>query len=328
MGASFLLMQKSFPLFLRQLHLGRKSFKEMDILKTLSEDDFEELKNLGLFKRSSDLAYVTCESCDDPHAVPVKCEGEKPYISCVSDSLPNYLEPSSIRRWELDTFSFLQGMTVKLGIDDQVELLGVDDLWLLGTVVKDHIPHTCFFYHGRNMEVVSEFLSRQRGGSERQIVITSSKGFYDGEGSQEFLTFDAGLLVELRAGSLQFKKKIFEQYLNSLRLVQFDLKSGRLCVGGEPIATIALNTPHYHFAAFLWEKFGEPRSNSEIRRHVSKKRRYNYDREPNQVCYDLKGKIKLLVKGDERKQKMIDEIFTTSPTKDNQNGFMMQNPTL
>jgi hypothetical protein len=244
-------MQKSFPIFLRQLHLSRKSFNEADVLKTLSEDDFEELKNLGLLKRASDLTHVTCESCDDPHPISVKCEGEKPYTACVSDSMPNYLEPSSIRRWELDILGFLQGVTMKLGIDDQVESLEVDDLWLLGTIVKDHTPHTCFFYHGRDMGAVTEFLARQRSGSELQIVITSSKIFPDGNSSQEFLTFDVGLLVELRAGSLQFNKKVFEQYLNALRLVQFDPKSGSLSVGGEPIATIALNTPQYHFAALL-----------------------------------------------------------------------------
>lgn len=318
-------MQKSFPLFLRQLHLNRKSFKESDILKTLSEDDFEELKNLGLLKRASDLTHVTCESCDDPHAVPVRCEDEKLFVCCESDSMPNYLEESVVRRWELDVSSFLQGMMLKFGMENQVESLDEEGLWLLGSVVKDDTPYTCFFYYGRNMEAVAEFLEEQRAGSECQLVITTSKVFHDG--SSDFLTCDVSLLVEFRNGSLQFNKKVFEQYLNSLRLVQFDPQNGNLSVGGEPIAIIPLNTPQFYFADFLWEKFGEPRSNEDIRKHVSQKRRHNYDRESNQVCYDLKSKIKALVKGDDRKQRMIDEIFKTSPTKNNQNGFMMTNPT-
>lgn len=323
-------MQKSFPSFLRQLHLSSKSLKETDVLKTLSGTDFEVLKNLGLLKRASDLTYVTCESCDDPHAIPIKCEGEASYTACVSDSKPNYLEPSSIRRWRVDTRNFLQRMPVKLGMKDQVEPLEVDGLWLIGTIVKDHTPHTCFFYHGRNMEAVTEFLTRQRNGSERQIVLTSSKVFPDGDGGQGFLTFDVGLLVELKAGNLRFNKKIFEQYLNALRLVQFDPNSGSLSVGGEPIVTIALNTPQYYFAVFLWEKFGEPQPNTEIAAHVSKsrKRRQKYDRDSNQVCYDLKSKIKLLAEGNERKQKILDEVFAPAPVKDNQNGFVMRNPNL
>lgn len=320
-------MQKSFPSFFRQLHLSPKSIKETDVLKTLSEGDFEVVKNLGLLKRASDLTHVTCESCDDPHSVPVKCERGNPYTACVSDSTPNYLEPSSIRRWRVDILNFLQRMPMKLGIKDQVEPLDSDDLWLIGTVVKDHTPYTCFFYHGRNMEAVSEFLARQRNGSERQLVITSSNVFADGNGGQGVLTFDVGLLVELKAGTLRFNKKVFEQYLNALRLVQFDPRSGGLSLGGEPILTIALNTPQYHFAAFLWGNFGEPMSNDIIREYISKKRRYNYDRDSNQVCYDLKSKIKALTKDDERKQRLLDTIFVASPTQDNQNGYMMQNPT-
>lgn len=319
-------MQKSLSSLLRQLHLSPKSLKETDILKALSETDFEVLKNLGLLKRASDLTHVTCESCDEPHTVPVKCEGETPYTACVSDSKPSYLEPSSIRRWKVDTLNFLQRMPVKLGIKDQVEPLEVDDLWLIGTIVKDHSLYTCFFYYGRNMEAVAEFLVRQRNGSERQIVITSSKVFSDVDEGQGFLTFDVGLLVELKSGSLRFNKKVFEQYLNALRIVQFDPESGCLSVGGEPIATIALKTPQYHFAAFLWENFSEPKSNDSIREYVSKKRRYNYDRDSSQFCYDLKSKIKALAKDDERKQNLLDSMFVTSPTKDNQNGFMMQNP--
>ncbi len=328
MGASLLLMQKSFPAFLRQLDFNPKSLKETDILKTLSEVDFESLKSLGLLKRASDLTHVTCESCDDPHSIPVKCEGESPYTTCMSDSTPNYLEPSSIRRWSMEILNFLQKMPVKLGIKDQVEPLEVDNLWLIGTVVKDHSPYTCFFYHGRNMEAVAEFLARQRNGSERQIVITGSKVFAAGNDGQGFLTFDVGLLVELKAGGLQFNKKVFEQYLNALRLVQFDPKSGGLSVGGEPIVTIALNTPQYHFTAFLWERFGAPQANTKIAAYVAKKRNQKYDRDPNQVCYDLKNKIKALATGNERKQKILDEIFATSPAEKNENGFMMRNPTM
>jgi len=98
-------------------------------------------------------------------------------------------------------------------------------------------------------------------------------------------------------------------------------------VNGESIVTIPLNTPQYHFAGFLWEKFSEPQANSKIAAYVGKKRNQKYDRDPNQMCYDFKNKIKSVVKGDERKQKIIDEIFVTSSTKDSQNGFMMQNST-
>ncbi len=320
-------MQKSFPLFLRQLYLCREFFKESDVLKSLTQDDFEELKNLGLLKRGSDSTHVICESCDDPHHIPVKCEGEKPYTSCVRDSARNYLEPHEIRTWVLDVRSFLQGMTARLGINEQIELLEIEGLWHLGVRTKDGIPHTCYFYHGKKFEDVSELLGNQRAGTERQIVISSKKGLSTKVGEQGISTLDVGLLVELKEGNLKFNKRIFDQYLNAFRGVQFDLKSGNLSVNGESIVTIAFNTPQYHFAAFLWEKFSEPMSNDKIRQHVSKKRRYNYDRDSNQVCYDLKNKIKALAKDDERKQKLLDTIFVTSPTQGSNNGFMMQNPT-
>lgn len=316
-------MQKSFSSFLQQLHQGRKSFKELSLLKLLPIDDFEELKNLDLLKRASDSKRVLCAGCDEPHPTAVHCEGEKLYTICENDSKTNYLASSDIRRWEFDVVEFLQRMTARIGISGQVEKLDLEGLWHLGAVTKDELC-TCYFYHGDKLEEVAQFLDRQTDGRGCQIVITSKRCFVKEPQKLGVLTFELGFLVELKGGGLKFKKKVFDQYLSSLRLVQFDLKSGRLSFRGEPIVTISLNTAQYYFAAYLWEKFGEPRANVDIRQYISKRRKQN--RGADQMCYDLKSKIKSLAKGDERKQQIIDKIFKPSSAKNNQNGFMMQSP--
>lgn len=328
MGVSTVLMQKSLPLFLRQLHLCRKSFRELDILKVLFEDDFEELKNLGLLKPCSDATHVMCESCDDPHPTSVRYDGKKPYTLCIRDSMPRYLESNEIRKWEFDVRTFLQGMTVKLGINEEIEPLEVDGLWYLGTFTKDDIPHSCYFYHGKKLENATDLIESQQIGFGRQIVITSKKTALAKPKERNVFPLDAGLLAALKAGEVKFNKKVFHQYLNAFRGVQFDVDSGDLRVNGELIVNIPLKTAQYHFAVFLWEDFGKSRANLKIREYVCKKRRYTYDRSPDQFSYDMKNKIRSKVKKDERKYNLLDTIFVPSGTQDNQNGFKMQNPTL
>jgi len=320
-------MQKSFPLFLSQLHTNPDAIKESEILKSLTQDDFEELKSLALLKKGSDSTHTTCESCNDPHPLVIRYDGKNPYAACIKDVLPNTLESSEVRRWEFNVPGFLQWLTAKLGINEQIEALELDGLWHLGILTRDNVLHTCYFYCGRRFEEVANFLKQLRVSYERQILLTSKRCVFTNPKEHGIFPVEVGLLAELKGGSLRFNKKVFDQHLNTLRGVQFDLNSGNLSVNGESIVTIPLNTPQYHFAGFLWEKFSEPQANSKIAAYVGKKRNQKYDRDPNQMCYDFKNKIKSVVKGDERKQKIIDEIFVTSSTKDSQNGFMMQNST-
>ena len=320
-------MQKSFPLFLRQLPLNRKSFRESDILKALTQEDFEELKNLNLLTNSGDATHVICESCDDPHSVPVKYSEGKLYTACVSDSKPNLLNQSAVRRWELNVRGFLQGMTSKFGIDESVEALELDELWHVGTISKDQSYYIFYFYHGKKVDDVVEFLKNKAVGFERHLVMTCKQADVTQPKGSSVLFLDAAILVDLNGGELKFNKKMFQQYLNAFREVQFAPENGNLRVNGELIVTIPLKTTHYYFACCLWNQFGVPIPNSKVKKYVCEKRGRSYDRDTDQFCHDQRSKIKALAKGDERKEKLIASIFGTLPTQDGQNGSVMQNPT-
>lgn len=320
-------MQKSLPLFLSKLHLAQKSFKESDVLELLKVEDFEELKNLSLLKRCSDSKMVICTSCDDPHPIQVHCDGGEPYTCCISDSKPNILNPSKIRKWELCIQNFLQGMTHKFGIQESIEELEVAGLWQMGTITQDQSYCVFYFYHDRNLDEVVEFLKNKAVGFEQRFVITCKQGDVANPKGSSVLFLDAGALVDLKGGELKFNKKLFQQYLNALREVQFDPDNGSLKVNGELIVTIPLKTTHYHFACCLWKQFGEPIANSDVKKYVCEKRGRSYDRDTDQFCHDQRGKIKSLANEEERKEKLIASIFSTSPTKDGQNGSVIQNPT-
>lgn len=320
-------MQKSFPLFLRKLHLAQKSFRESDVLELLKAEDFEELKNLGLLKRCSDSKMVICTSCDEPHPIQVHCDGGDPYTCCISDSRPNILNPSKIRKWELNVQNFLQGMTNKFGIKESIEALEVEGLWHLGTVNKDQSYYVFYFYHGKKVDEVVEFLKSKAVGFEQQFVITCKKGDVANPKGSSVLFLDACVLVDLKGGELKFDKKLFQQHLNAFREAQFEPDCGSLRVNGELIVTIPLKTTHYYFACCLWNQFGVPTANSKVKKYVCEKRGRSYDRDADQFCHDQRSKIKALAKGDERKEKLIASIFGTLPTQDGQNGSVMQNPT-
>ena len=188
-------MQKTFPSFLRQLHLARKSFRESDILKVLSQEDFEELKNLNLLRSSGDTTHIMCESCDDPHSVPVQYRNGKLYAACISDSKPHLVKPTEVRRWELNVQGFLQGMASKFGIDESIEELEVAGLWQMGGFSKDDTHHTCYFFCGRDFSKVVDFLKTQPANFRRYIVITSKQEQAHLNLSQELLLIEVEHLV-------------------------------------------------------------------------------------------------------------------------------------
>jgi len=173
---------------------------------------------------------------------------------------------------------------------------------------------------------VVEFLKNKVVGFERHLVMTCKQADVTQPKGSSVLFLDAAILVDLKGGELKFNKKMFQQYLNAFREVQFAPENGNLRVNGELIVTIPLKTMHYYFACYLWEQFGMPIPSSKMKKYVCEKRGRSYDRDADQFCHDQRGKIKALVKGDERKEKLIASIFVTSPTQDGQNGSVMQNP--
>lgn len=316
-------MQKTFPSFLRQLHLARKSFRESDILKVLSEEDFEELKNLNLLRSSGDATHIMCESCDDPHSVPVRYRNGKLYAACISDSKPRLIEPTEVRRWELNVQGFLQGMASKFGIDGSIEELEVAGLWQMGGFSKDDTHHTCYFFCGRDFSKVVDFLKTQPANFRRYIVITSKQEQAHLSLSQELLLIEVEYLVSLQSGTVKFNKKVFDNHLISgFRSVLFDVKNGDLSVDGQLVASITPSTPEYHFVQALWEDFNVPRSHGGLVRHIYKKTRQEYADTDGKTCHKMKRSIKK----DAKNKEMIDRIFKSTKTENGENGYIMKNP--
>ncbi len=316
-------MQKSFSLFLRQLHLSRNSFRESDILKSLTQDDFEELKNLDLLKRGSDSTHVICESCDDSHAIPVKYDGKKPYAACISDSIPNYLKLSEIRRWKFDVYSFLQGMTVKLGINEEIEALEMDGLWNLGTFTKDDTRHICYFFQGKDFVKALKFIRKQPSNLRRYVVITCKQELNVLAMEHELLLIEVTYLVDLQSGNLKFSKKVFDDHLTSgFRNVNFDATNGDLSANGEVIVSITPSTPEFYFTELLWRKFNSPQSHQGLVNHIYKKTGKEYDDPRDKVCHKMKRKVK---EGAE-KSEIIDQIFKTTKDENGENSYIMKNP--
>ena len=316
-------MQKSFPLFLRQLHLARKSFRESDILKSLTPEDFEELKNLNLLKSSGDATHVICESCNEPHHVPVKYRDGKLYTACVSDSKPNFLNPSAVRRWELNIHSFLQGMTIKFGIDGSIEALEVEGLWQMGGFSKDDTHHICYFFCGKNFTKVMDFIKTQSPDFRRYVVITCKQEESNLNSPHELLLIEVQHLVNLQSGDLKFNKKSFEKHLVSgFRSVLFDEKNGDLTVNGQLVASITPSTPEYHFVQALWGDFNLPRSHGGLVRHIYKKTRQEYADTAGKTCHKMKRNIKK----DAENKEIIDRIFKSTKTENGENGYIMKNP--
>lgn len=262
-------MQQSLPIFLRQLHLWKSSIRELDVLKPLSQDNFEELKNLNLLVQRSDSTHVICPSCDEVHSIPVRCDEKGLYTACSRDVKKNYLQPRQVQNWGFNVELFLQQLALKFEIAEQVTDLLVDGLWLIGDLYEDGVTCTCYFFHGKDFAKVVDFLKAQPVKGHRYVIFTCKQEAIPVGMLQKTLLIEVHKMADLQSGEMKFKKAAFKSHLKSgFRSVFFDTDNGDLRASDQLIVNVQPSSPEYFFVRILWERFNYPVPHDEIQAYI------------------------------------------------------------
>lgn len=314
-------MQKSLPIFLRQLHLWENSMRELDVLKSLSQDHFDELKNLNLLIRCSDSTHVTCTSCDEPHSIAVRCDEVGVYTACVSDSKKNYLEPKKIHNWGFNIELFLQQLALKFGITEQVTDLLVERLWLVGDFYDKGVKYTCYFFHGKDFSKVVDFLKKQSVKGYRYVIFTCKQESISIEIQQRVLLIELSNIADLQSGEMKFKKAVFKNHLVSgFRNVLFDVENGDLTVSSQLVANVQPFTSEYFFIKILWENFNYPVSHDDIQRYSLKELGQTVS---SSTAPDYTKARRAKIKKTAKNEKILQKIIVSSKGTENGNGYKM-----
>jgi len=316
-------MQQSFEHFLRNYHRCSKSVKEGRLLKMLTEDEFEGLKNAGLFAQGGDLREVLCPSCSDGHLMPVKFENGDYFTVCLQEDFDRTpVDAQEVRTWDFNIESFLERMAPKLGMEAQVESLVVEGMLQVGTFSRDNTYHVCYFFYGKNVEKAQEFIKKQPSDFRRYVLFANRQVDLKFEHPHECLVLETEHFTTFNNGKLKFKKKAFEEYLTAgFRNVYFNLKNGDLSVEGKVIVTITPSNPEYHFANSLWTVFNQPRTHQKIGSDIYKGTGKGYADTDSKLCHKMKKKIKEGAK----KPEIIDQIFQTTKDENGENSYIMKN---
>lgn len=313
-----------FPLynFLTQLH-RHSHFTDQELGELLDQKEIKVLKDSELLKRGADEKMILCQSCDDPHLLEVKKDGEEIYSFCSeSDEARNLIDTEILATWVFNVEGFLNNLALGLGIDPNVEKLELEGFWEVGRLSREDTLHTCFYYQGENLEKVLEFIQSRPKEMRRFIVLTNIQHPKQNEATCPLLTLDLKEMIELKRNQIIFSKKHFDQHLiHAFRSVIFEL-NGDLSFEGQVVARITPSTPEYWYTDILYSHFNQPISHEKIKNHICENTNWKYSDIPADLAHKQKNKIK----GDSIKPDLIAKIFDTTKDLEGKNAYIMRNP--
>lgn len=316
-------MQKSISLFIERIHHYQDYFLENQLTNNLEIAEVETLKTLGLLKRGADLKEISCKSCDNSHFLPVRVSDGKMYCFCPhEDTERNYLSSEDVATWNFDVEAFLNQLSLKLGIEANVERMAIQGLWQIGGFSKDGTRHNCFYYQGNNFEEALAFIGKQPSSMRRYVIFTNKQEVSILE-THSLLLIEVKELIGLKNKRLSFNKKLFEEYLiNGFRSVIFTPENGDLIVNGKRIATINPASPEYYFLEILWKYFNEPVAHKRIEKYIYEKTGKEYADSAGKLCHKQKGEIKKA----STEKKVVDQIFQTTTDLNGDHAYVIKNP--
>jgi len=313
-----------FPLsnFLTQLH-RHSYFTNQELGELLDQKEIKVLKDSELLKRGGDERMILCQSCDDPHLLEVKKDGEEIYSFCSeSDEARNLIDPETLATWVFNIEGFLNNLALGLGIDPNVEKLELEGFWEVGRLNREDTLHTCFYYQGKRLEEVLEFMQSRPKEMRRFIVFTTIQHPKRNEATYPLLILDLKEMIELKRNQVTFSKKQFEQHLiHAFRNIIFE-PNGDLLFEGRVIARITPSKPEYWFVDLLYKNFNEPVSHKKIEKYIFLKTRKEYEDTAAKLAHKQKQKMKKnAIEPD-----LIDQIIDDTTDLDRENAYIMRNP--
>lgn len=246
--------------------LERSSSRSLPIFfggKTRQEHqgDFDKLIKKKIIVRSSNLAEVDCELCDEGHQCQIREHKGHLFYICENGAGRKEISDKDAALFEYDDAAFRQLLASELGLKTD------------GNGKKD--AHYVGQYQGQRMKA-DVFYLRTDDDTRHDIfgsgprVLVSNTGI---AGTDEDGIFYCALSDILAPSSSKniFDKSAFEKCVSGAKRVSFDKKNGHLFLDGKRVYTAPLKSIEFYFLSYLWDNWEKQLPYGDIHRFVRDK---------------------------------------------------------
>lgn len=274
-------------------------------------DDFSKLLKKSVLKRAANLSEIECSRCHSEQLWQIRDEkGDIFYIcqeGCGKVPLTN---EEVIIIYEHDNDAFLKLLADEFGLKangdafSEVSEYAHDTLFCIGNYEDKKVKAAVYYLRTDAAHEPASVFDHLGNGTRVLITNTIKPAMLWGKEG----TLYCVLAETLAAPSSKqvFDKAKFAKCIEGVRRVRFDKRNGHLLLDNKRIYTAALNSPHYYFLLFLWDKWMEQVVYQDIHRFVREEMEKDVVDTPQKFCQKMKSEIK-------QKCKVIDDIIT-NPT--------------
>lgn len=245
-------MKKLLNLLLQQypLVISHTSLEEI-----MNENELNKLLKLGVLKENKQITSIACSNCGNSNDV-LFDRDDKPYCVCSCENGGKVsLDEKDIKRYELQVEKLLNNM---LGNKSKDFHLKEEKLWSIGERTIQNQKFTVYFYLGANEDIL-DLLNNV----SPYVII-----FYFGKNTIKDNSVFFISTLDILENGMTINFELIEDYtLSNIRFIEFT-KEGRILLYKKEIANVAYPSPQYFFFEYLYNNFGEWKTNDEIYRHV------------------------------------------------------------
>lgn len=302
-------MKKLFILLLRQYPL---IISNSSLYELLNQSDTKILFNLGILKETHSVATLPCSECGYGNDI-LFDENNRPYYICSCENGGRVLlHESDIKRYEVKVENLINLLLNKE--EDKTIQLKSDKLWSTGEKIVGKQKFSLYFYIGKDTDIIDKLNIL----SPYSIILYFDKTVIT-DNSIVFVSLFDVFQIDMTVNFLTIEDFISK----NLRFVEFTDK-GNVQIYKKEIATIPHPTPQYFFFEYLYNHFGEWKTNEEIYGYVSIQMA-KANKQPNWKSDYGDGFSKAMldkIKKSSTNKKLIKTIFGNNHKK----GYCVKNP--
>lgn len=273
------------------------------------QSDFDKLVKKKVLVRSSNLAEVDCELCDEVHQCQIREDKGRLFYVCENGAGKKEISDKDAALFEYDDVAFCQLLASELGL--KTDGNGKKDARYIGQYQGQRMKANVFYIR------TDDDAARGNFGSGSKVLI-SNTGV---AGTDEEGVFYCALSDILAPNSSKhiFDKTAYEKSILGAKRVLFDKKNGHLHLDGKRIYTATLKNIEFYFLSYLWDNWEKQSPYGDIhyfvREKMGKTAKTDWADTAQKFCQKVKSDIK-------KSCKAIDKIITRPTT----GHYMMADP--
>jgi hypothetical protein len=273
------------------------------------QSDFDKLVKKKILVRSSNLAEVDCELCDEGHQCQIREDKGHLFYICENGAGKKEINDKDAALFQYDYAAFRQLLASELGL--KTDGNGKKDARYIGQYQGQRMKANVF--HLRTDD------DAERGGlGSGPRVLVSNTGIAGADEDGVFYCALSDILVPSPSKNI-FDKAAFEKCVSGAKRISFDKKNGQLYFDGKRIYTAPLKGIEFYFLSYLWDNWEKQSPYGDIHHFVRDKMGKTASTDWTDTAQKFCQKVKSGIK---KSCRAIDKIITKPKT----GHYMMADP--